>query len=151
MATHSSILAWRIPMDRGAWRGATVPGVPKRQTQLKWVSLHAYPQCLWNRYFRTCHHQVPRLVSGFLSTRSFFYLLFPLCPSGLSIFLKQTCPVFLSFFLKYLFLAVLGLRGSAWAFSSLMSKASPSWRHAGVSWWWLFLWQTTGSRVSGLQ
>ena len=20
MATHSSILAWRIPMDRGAWR-----------------------------------------------------------------------------------------------------------------------------------
>ena len=25
-ATHSSILAWRIPMDRGAWR-ATVHGV----------------------------------------------------------------------------------------------------------------------------
>ena len=25
MATHSSILAWRIPMDRGAWR-ATVMG-----------------------------------------------------------------------------------------------------------------------------
>ena len=24
--THSSILAWRIPMDRGAW-WATVPGV----------------------------------------------------------------------------------------------------------------------------
>ena len=23
MATHSSVLAWRIPMDRGAWR-ATV-------------------------------------------------------------------------------------------------------------------------------
>ena len=22
MATHSSILAWRIPMDRGAWRAA---------------------------------------------------------------------------------------------------------------------------------
>jgi len=29
MATHSSILAWRIPMDRGAWR-ATVQGVTKR-------------------------------------------------------------------------------------------------------------------------
>ena len=28
MATHSSILAWRIPMDRGAWR-ATVHGVTK--------------------------------------------------------------------------------------------------------------------------
>ena len=26
MATHSSILAWRIPMDRGAWQ-AEVPGV----------------------------------------------------------------------------------------------------------------------------
>ena len=28
MATHSSILAWRIPMDRGAWR-ATVMGSQK--------------------------------------------------------------------------------------------------------------------------
>jgi len=28
MATHSSILAWRIPMDRGAW-WATVYGVTK--------------------------------------------------------------------------------------------------------------------------
>ena len=32
MATHSSILAWRIPMDRGAWK-ATVHGVTKSQTQ----------------------------------------------------------------------------------------------------------------------
>ena len=31
MATHSSILAWRIPMDRGAWR-ATVHGVAKSWT-----------------------------------------------------------------------------------------------------------------------
>ena len=31
MATHSSILVWRIPMDRGAWR-ATVPGASKSQT-----------------------------------------------------------------------------------------------------------------------
>ena len=30
MATHSSILAWRISMDRGAWR-ATVHGVAKSQ------------------------------------------------------------------------------------------------------------------------
>ena len=28
MATHSSVLAWRIPLDRGAWR-ATVHGVTK--------------------------------------------------------------------------------------------------------------------------
>ena len=33
MATHSSILAWRIPKDRGAPR-ATVHGVAKSQTQL---------------------------------------------------------------------------------------------------------------------
>ena len=33
MATHSSILAWRIPMDRGAWR-ATVHGVAQSQTRL---------------------------------------------------------------------------------------------------------------------
>ena len=31
MATHSSILAWKIPMDRGAW-WATVHGVAKSQT-----------------------------------------------------------------------------------------------------------------------
>ena len=34
MATHSSILAWRIPMDRGAWQ-ATVHEVTKSQTRLR--------------------------------------------------------------------------------------------------------------------
>ena len=33
MATHSRILAWRIPMDRGAW-WATVHRVTKSRTQL---------------------------------------------------------------------------------------------------------------------
>jgi len=33
-ATHSSILDWRIPMDRGAWQ-ATVHGVTKGQTWLR--------------------------------------------------------------------------------------------------------------------
>ena len=33
MATQSSILAWRIPLDRGAW-WATVHGVAKNWTQL---------------------------------------------------------------------------------------------------------------------
>ena len=37
VATHSSILAWRIPMDRGAWP-ATVHRVAKSQTRLKWLS-----------------------------------------------------------------------------------------------------------------
>ena len=33
MVTHSSILGWRIPMDRGAWQAA-VHGVTKSQTQM---------------------------------------------------------------------------------------------------------------------
>jgi len=33
MGTHSSILAWRILMDRGAW-WAAVHGVSKSQTRL---------------------------------------------------------------------------------------------------------------------
>ena len=33
MATHSSILAWRIPMDRGAWQ-APVHGFAMSQTRL---------------------------------------------------------------------------------------------------------------------
>ena len=33
LATHSSILTWRIPMDRGTWQG-TVHGVAKSRTQL---------------------------------------------------------------------------------------------------------------------
>ena len=34
MATHSNVLAWRIPLDRGAWQ-ATVHGVTKSQTRLR--------------------------------------------------------------------------------------------------------------------
>ena len=34
MATHSSILAWKIPWTGGAWR-ATVHGVAKSQTRLR--------------------------------------------------------------------------------------------------------------------
>ena len=33
MATHSGILAWRIPIERGTWQ-STVHGVEKSQTQL---------------------------------------------------------------------------------------------------------------------
>ena len=37
VATHSSILAWRITMDRRAWQAA-VHRVAWSQTQLKWLS-----------------------------------------------------------------------------------------------------------------
>ena len=33
MTTHSSIPAWRIPLDRGAWR-ATAHGIAKSWTRL---------------------------------------------------------------------------------------------------------------------
>ena len=33
MATHSNILAWRIPMDRGVW-WAIVHGIARSRTQL---------------------------------------------------------------------------------------------------------------------
>ena len=39
MATHSTVLAWRIPMDGGAW-WATVHGVARGRTQLKPLSMY---------------------------------------------------------------------------------------------------------------
>ena len=39
MAIHSSILTWRIPMDRGAWQ-AIVHGVANSQTQLSNEAKH---------------------------------------------------------------------------------------------------------------
>ena len=41
MITHSSILAWRIPMDRGAWQ-ATVHGVAKSWTRLSDTALSTW-------------------------------------------------------------------------------------------------------------
>ena len=41
MTTHSSILAWRIPTDRGAWQG-TVQRVAESDTAER-LSTHAYP------------------------------------------------------------------------------------------------------------
>ena len=32
MATHCSILAWRIPMDRGAWQATVCGGVKESDT-----------------------------------------------------------------------------------------------------------------------
>ena len=45
MATHSSILTWGIPMDKGAW-WATVHWVTKSQTKVsKWdKNLHPFAQ-----------------------------------------------------------------------------------------------------------
>ena len=40
-ATHSSILVWRIPKDRGTWQ-AIVHGVAKSWTRLEKLSMHWY-------------------------------------------------------------------------------------------------------------
>ena len=40
LAIHSSILSWRIPMDRGAW-WATVYGVTKSRTRLSDYAQHS--------------------------------------------------------------------------------------------------------------
>ena len=47
MATHSSILAWRIPMDRGAWQ-ATIHGVTEESDTTELLSTHT--QCVFKVY-----------------------------------------------------------------------------------------------------
>ena len=44
MTTHSSVLAWRIPMDRGAWR-ATVHG--SQRVGHNWVTKHSTAPYQW--------------------------------------------------------------------------------------------------------
>ena len=51
IATHSSILAWRIPMDRGAW-GATVHGVTESDTTEQLTNTHTQSILAW---------EIPRL------------------------------------------------------------------------------------------
>ena len=45
VATHFSILAWRIPVDREAW-GSRDHRVTKSRTQLKRLMMHAYDACI---------------------------------------------------------------------------------------------------------
>ena len=46
LAAHSSILAWRVPIDRGAWQ-ATVHRVTKNQTLLKRLSTRGTTSLFW--------------------------------------------------------------------------------------------------------
>ena len=65
MATHFSILAWRIPTDRGAWR-ATVHGVSKSQTSLSDEAQHRLLLLLNYRFVPCSTHCVltPRTSHG---------------------------------------------------------------------------------------
>ena len=60
VATHSSILAWRIPMDGGAWR-ATFHGVTKSQTRL---SEHSTTQELVSWFTDSIFFLCPHMVEG---------------------------------------------------------------------------------------
>ena len=62
MATHSSILAWRIPMDRGAWQ-ATVHGILQARI-LEWVAFAFSRGCSQTRD----QPQVSLIAGGFFTS-----------------------------------------------------------------------------------
>ena len=68
MAAHSSLLAWRIPMDRGAWR-ATVHRLSESQILLKQLSMHtlAFKRVKHHSFFFFCCDIVA--VHGVLQAR----------------------------------------------------------------------------------
>ena len=62
-ATHSSILAWRIPRTEEAWQ-ATVCGVIKSQIQLKWLSkIQKQP-----KYLQHTHTHIHTYIMEYYST-----------------------------------------------------------------------------------
>ena len=64
IASHPNILAWRIPMDRGAWQ-ATVHGVAKSWTRLKWLITHACTGILNDYQFRgDTEARTPHVIQG---------------------------------------------------------------------------------------
>ena len=63
-ATHSSILTWRIPMDRGAW-WATVHRVAQSQTKLKRLS---------TRTFRIFHQIIITIITMIVMLLNYYEL-----------------------------------------------------------------------------
>ena len=74
MATQSSILAWRIPTDRGAWR-ATVHGVAESRTRLSDWAEHSKgrssPHLLRSEPPASFHLSEPRAPAVRSSPRSY--------------------------------------------------------------------------------
>ena len=92
MVTHSSILVWRTPMDRGA-RRATVHGVIKSWTQQSGWSTHtqSWSWKLLGFYFKS--HEVDRKVDSVLQNWSAFtvYPSLSVCKMGEPSCLTQCC------------------------------------------------------------
>ena len=63
MVTHSSILVWRITMDRGAWR-TVVHGVTNSRTWLNDYAQHSTAQSHWTHSIQpsSCQFFLPGLV-----------------------------------------------------------------------------------------
>ena len=59
MVTHSSILAWRIPMDRGAW----------------WVTVHGVAKsgCEWTFKHNVEGHSLTRVSQKYISIQNLFW------------------------------------------------------------------------------
>ena len=77
MASHSSILVWRIYVDRGAWR-ATVHGVAKNRTRLSDLAQHVSLQS---------RQDVGVVVHGFVVECVFRIYEIPVSIPGTSIFM----------------------------------------------------------------
>ena len=73
MATHSSIPAWRIPMDGGAW-WATVHGVANSQTRLN-DFIHSLTQTLMESLQKSSSVSHPKVNSS-VFTNAFVYFPF---------------------------------------------------------------------------
>ena len=83
MATHSSYLALRIPMNRGAW-WATVHRITKSRTWLKWLSMHTRtlnprkPQaCFTDLWLYFCF--VNRLICTLLKIFYIYLISYDIC------------------------------------------------------------------------
>ena len=72
MATHSSILAWRIPMDRAWW--AIVHNVTKNQTWLKWLSMQV---CVYTYISLYIHILIDIILALFLWEHWLIWILVP--------------------------------------------------------------------------
>ena len=79
VATHFSTLAWKNPMDRGAWRAA-VQGVAKSQTRLTDTTAGRAPQSRWSERHRHLDGEEGGISPQRVSTRG---LPKQLCPRGL--------------------------------------------------------------------
>ena len=77
MATHSGILAWRIPMDRGAWQ-ATVHGVARVRHNLA-IKPPPYPLQFFKSSLFSSRNPSMITLAHWSASLSLLYLFWPCC------------------------------------------------------------------------